>query len=533
MNGFSKFLKGQTALELAIFGAVFTFVFAAMIRSAVNNNFTQAENLKAMRLALQKSFESSTSSFDNNAGDISRATASLLFIEDRTSPDANKFGSLQRTPYLVSSTATFSRTLFKPMDYGDIEDIPIFDVFVNGHHFTFTTAAFKEVDISTDPGGFGPGNTPRWSPTCNGIGAGCQRLYKIVVNGEATLNASDPDTTDPSYCSVDPCQCAGSGGNACTYTCKVEFANCLGIPPPTGPGDIAWVTPPPYPGQCFNPPGFIPPFYDSTDEQYGQCIQACKDSFDACINAIPNFTLTTNERFDLNWDGSVDVAAPERPQFSWQWTMFYANTVDINLQEGKNSYADVDGDRREEQILEMYDNTGRHYTTFDVNQNRRNQGLRSPIHRVRVIDQQDGDVDLTETPGKPQGGLRDDMQMFTYTRDGTYLRVLEGRLVDPTTNKFVRSVQKRDQVDIIQRSFQMSTDTGRFCGNGSGAWWDVADHAPNTTLNPDVEACNNCFDAANIYKTCFDETSLLLWIRSRIEDRRGRHWITDVSGPVQ
>ena len=532
--------KAQTAMELAVFGSIFVFILGAMIRASVNNSFTQNEYLRALRLAMQRSFESSTSSFDDNTGDMSRATASLAFIEDRTSPDANKYGSLTRNPYVVSVSASFSKNLFKTMDYGDKPDLPIEDMFINGQHFTFSIAGYRWYIVAqsnsqpnaakyTDPLGtsvwvpippnspFGPGVSD-WSNGCGKLGAasadgGCRRFYVLVANGRTAVSSSEPSSTQPAFCSADPCQCAGG---SCDTTCQNRKNNCEAGCPPAG------------------------------DLYRATCLFGCQLGMAVCVQYNPNNDLTAAQRFDLNRDGIVDVTDPGlRSLFSWQWNTVYANTIEINLEVGDNTTVDVDGDLKEEHILEMIDNAGRIYKPDDEANGKRKAKIKAPIRAVKVLDFNQGDFDMSDPPGQadppvgpgplnpppPRSGLKEEMIMYTYTREGTYLQIREGKLFNPESETTVRSWQKRDQVDVIERQIQLSTDTGRFCENDPG--WEqnpVKRHTgrPSAT-NPAVEACNDCYSAANIYKTCFDETSLMLYVRSRIQDRRGRHWITDVS----
>jgi len=83
--------------------------------------------------------------------------------------------------------------------------------------------------------------------------------------------------------------------------------------------------------------------------------------------------------------------------------------------------------------------------------------------------------------------------------------------------KFVRSVNRKDQVDLVERKIQLSNDTGRMC-NGP---------APV----PPVEACDDCF-GSNFANTCFDHGSKILYVRSRILGQHGHFWKTDASGQL-
>lgn len=212
--------------------------------------------------------------------------------------------------------------------------------------------------------------------------------------------------------------------------------------------------------------------------------------------------LSADERFDLDRDGVSDVPILEREHFSWQWyALDAARDVIVDPDVGnKNTFVDVDGDLKEELI----------------------------ISRNQIMDYQSGDIDTTlgtsdsgDTPG-----LTDDMQMYTFVQDGTYLLIEEGKLYGDS-RQFVRMAQRNDHVDIIQRVIQLSNDTGNFCKegepspNGSGRW---------TSIKNPVEVCSdNCFSKDNITRTCMDVARLLIFVRSRVWDKHGRKYITDRS----
>ena len=44
-----KYLRAQTALELAVFGAILIFVVGVIIRQALSSAYMQNQNLRAMR----------------------------------------------------------------------------------------------------------------------------------------------------------------------------------------------------------------------------------------------------------------------------------------------------------------------------------------------------------------------------------------------------------------------------------------------------------------------------------------------------
>lgn len=442
-KNFSLQTKAQTVVELAVFGAILTFILGIMIRQSLSFNYAQSQNFKAMRLAMAESFKTA------EAGHASRNSATLVFIEDRISAEIGKYGALTRTPAFAAASATFSKNLSLPVDYPpptamcqgknpppeceSEKDLPLLDMFINGKHFTFAQSGFREYDLwsssSPHPQTY---SDARWQQDWNQPNCPNNRtLYTVVPNfsGEGLENNWDP--------------------------------NCA---------------------ECF----------------------------------------------DLDRDGIVDVPPADRATFTWQWQKVCprAGAGGINLQKNSHVRLDVDGDMKEETILQMVDENGVVYTPQEAPRKGNHR-----IRIVRVLDDQAADIDNTWSKnsalndGKLRPGLRDDLQIYTYTQQGTYLLLEEGKDVTspPSGNQTVVSTQKRNNADIIQRMIQLSNDTGRFCKNGS----------PNAQENTDVEVCGtnaDCFTPQNVYRTCFATDTLILYVRSRIADLRGRKWITDL-GP--
>lgn len=216
----------------------------------------------------------------------------------------------------------------------------------------------------------------------------------------------------------------------------------------------------------------------------------------------------TRGGFDFDFDGTEDVtpgsaftatygSGTSNMAFMWQWRSVAA----LGEKLPQDNPIDVDGDFHEEQILDSGGSGGR-------------------ITWVKVIDRQDGDLNFTIDDRQPDAkvGLQEEAQMFSFTRAGTYFRIEEGKLFGPH-NQYIRNMNRNDHVDIVQRTFQLSNNTGRFC-DGSSPRSPFDDGA-----NP-VEACNNCFSPANIQKTCLDVPSLKLFVRSRVLNEGGRSWFT-------
>lgn len=330
------------------------------------------------------------------------------------------------------------QTGFLPPGCDSQKDLPIMDMFINGKHFTFTMAGFREYNLTQGSPSPYPEiySQDQWDADWNQPLVGCANmrvLYAVVPNfsGEGIENTWKP--------------------------------NC---------------------GKCF----------------------------------------------DLDRDGTIDVLTPaEQADFEWQWQETCATTgfgpAGINLAKNQHVRLDVDGDLKEETILQMVDEDGVQYTPFEEGRKGNHR-----VIKVRVLDDQAGDIDNTwsKNPatngGKHRPGLRDELQIYTYTQEGTYLLLEEGKDVIPNNlsgNQGTVSTQKRNNADIIQRMIQLSNHTGRFCQGG----------LPNTMENPDVEVCatnEECFNPQNIYQTCFAVDTLMLYVRSRIGDLRGRKWITDL-----
>jgi hypothetical protein len=234
--------------------------------------------------------------------------------------------------------------------------------------------------------------------------------------------------------------------------------------------------------------------------------------------------------------GVNDAATCMRCDIAWQWAATAAipgsNGVYIDTSNGQYPSYDTNGSLKEQTIYAISQDSLGNVT-------------------VSYMDPAQADVDPTwdiNTCG-PKPGLQNGAVIYTLTQDGTYLQILEGKLYNPETGQVVRSVNKKDSVDVIERTFQLSNNTGHFC-NGTtpivnSAATPIYGLAPNEP-NP-VEACvglgstGDCYtgttniggkNVQNMKLTCFDTTSNMLFIRSRLQDLRGRFWITNASGQL-
>jgi len=489
---------GQSAVELAVFGAVLIFLVGSIIRYTLSTSYQQDMSLKAMRMAMRQSYRHSSGVVQNPGGtdgDASRNSASVVLIEDRLTPDSGRHMAKDRFPIVLSGSGTHSRNLFIPVEYTDENhkewwSLPMFDMYVNGVHFVFSTAGFKrqllgklvnDQDVAVNPNLTVGDVHPDWDPECaHLIGnqsrkTGCRRLFRRIVNQR--------------------------GGG------KKKFCWQDGTGPKGG-------------GYCGN------------------------------FN-----NLSAEERFDLDRSGKVqtagfgtgafraahvDVLSTEREEFGWQWFLVYAFKRDKNntftITKGQNistttqvnNVVDVDGDLKEETILDPI--IANHRGVMTV---------------ARVLDYQEGDIDFTaqEYDNKPAPGLTNNIQMYSFVKDGegeegTYLLMEEGRLFESAGDdkQYIRSTQKKDQVDLIMREIQLHNNTGAFCKSDNVTPQTNAHNYPNP-----VEVCSptrsGCFTTDNVDKICMFTGDLaanppeypMIFVRTRVQSKQGRKWITDTS----
>ena len=504
-NFFKNRRSAQSAAELAIFGAMLVFIIGLILRAGMASTQSMNGQLKALRLALSESYRTAEGYYHKDSvpgkwkPSGARNFSSFLLVEDRISVDAaGRFSSMDRIPFTAVSGGTFSRNILYPMEYGENDQIPLTDVIINGQRFPFTRAAFSEDILANNDGtrypgipecdrglGSPPGQGPRcWATECftdGGTPHGCTIMYKNVGN----------------------------------YKASKEWCNGTTIP--------------------------------------------CSVNMDADHRFNLNLNEIVNEiDFDVLDAPPLPSGKPTRPEFTWQWVMVAGVSSKVNPDllpgyfapwllggvqgiryckpsekncEAVNTELDTDGDFKEEQVFG---------TTLDNN---------GTIVRVRTLDGQRGDIDLTwdDRDNKKAGriityGLLPDVEMLSFTENGTWLRIHEGELLTVTTGQFVRSVTRKEHVDVIQRVFKLRSDTGRFCdASGNPTNWAVTPGLSNPMPLPKndsafknpVEICNDCFNTSGsrMQKTCMDQANAVLFVRSRVQDLRGRKWVTRVGPP--
>ena len=575
--------SGQAAAELAVFGAILIFILGAIVSAAVGNSYTQNEGFKAMRMAMLASWKGS------QVGSTARNNASILFVEDRLSPDSSKYGDTDRTPYVSMGSGTFSYELLYPIDPAEVPAmLPIMDVYINGQHFPLTTANYlQNVTI------------PR--PTkeqCDAYPAGscaqnqCMRNYREWVGSSAggVLYESELENIVPVTPNIQATTTAENNADAIFKELAREGVitnviwngissyGTVSVPASTS-AYSTWVNTfttwydKQFPGKDQSAQiSKIENLLQSNQLQYklfytqmvngmAQFTQTpptcsshpCKDkelSSDLVLTDAygnPHSNSTGDMMYDLRRSGKYDLTdtsfvpyggTPDlRPNMIWEWAATAGTTAEmIGLDVDNNQYPQYDIDGRLKTV-----------TIYGISQNP------DGTPNVTYEDFQAGDIDATWDANScgPKPGLQSNTQVYTFTKDGTYLLIKEGGLFNPQTGQFVRSANKRDTIDIIQRQIQLSNNTGRFCDGNTpkscvgGSMIKGIPYCSSADANP-VEVCvgqgavdaqgnaESCFSSqTNIKSTCYDGNSNILFIRSRIEDRRGHFWLTNTSGQLQ
>ena len=546
--------KGQASLEVAVFGAIIIFLIGMIIRTTISTQYAQNQNYKAMRVALSKSLESA------KAGKTERNTAAVLYIEDRLVPDFNKFGSLERTPFTAQGSASMTNMLFYPIDEVDVNNsIAKLDVFINGQYYPFTTYALRAKVLIPPPG------------------------RKISYTGSPKADVPSPEHYKGwNY----RCKCTTTGGDTPTETCYACPIFYEIIPN----GTPKYCTP-------------DPQIYGTMDGNTVHLFTTALGCGGVLDNAIERFDLNRNDIAEDDPRSCPNVAIEQLitqaqqhaacwQQMSWQWNGENGTVGANNQGTGISSLInadtsvypsfDVDADRKEETIYglnrlnfklsnpeDSLGATTSNIQTLDMQRDVHDQIAQGKLIRptllddlktlqfegiitdVMVLDNQDGDIDLTHD-NSSQGtarGLQSETAIYTRIRQasgdstdqGTYFLVKDGKAYNPENGTYVRSVNKRDQIDLVERHVLLSNDTRRFCRDGVApqciaGLGQAPDHC-DVAVNP-VEVCvsdpepgvrSGCFAENNISRTCLDTASKMLYVRSRIVNRGGHKWLTDAT----
>ncbi len=544
---------GQAVIEIAIFGAMLIFLIGTIIRTHLSYSFNLNHQVRAMKVAMQQSYTSSVGSNPNS----SHNSASVLFIEDRLSPDLNKFNTIDRAPFIAFGAGTMTNRLQYPVDYGEVQDnLPIMDVFVNGQHFPLTTANYVfRIIYPSNPADSSGAQCPNdyiggitdhglefyrclrqeheWDTTNN-----YPLFYSLAVNGTIQYKPTDPAT------SFDLLR--NNWDTSLVITPTGQLVNTDDVPGCPSNDDLckafAWQWQPiPATAQVFRGENKINgvnfglknsdgsrnyPSVDTNGSLKEQTIYKVSQKPYSELNAI--LSSNTYAPYVINPpDGSFYSDAGK-----WH-PLILGQTLDNYIASLPAPPPPAQAPVNAEQLLKLTDEP------CIANVPPTPGGCQSSnITGVVILDPQAGDLDNSYDPKYskgPQPGIMQEMSMYSWVtppvpgKQGTYLWIKEGKLYNPETNQVVRSVSSKDHVDLISRSIRLSNNTQRFCRlNSSGAYERVPFlDTHNLEPNP-VQACGDC-NGANNTVTCFDPPTRILFIRTMLGDTSKRKWFTDVT----
>ncbi len=503
--------SAQSIIELSILGAALLGILGMLLRYSSSLAQAQASQLKAMREALKMSAAEGLV-FNGNGNPslpANRKTASVLWIEDvPTLEGGEKYGAASLTPTVSFATGTMTNLLQYPLVYGDANSIPIMDVFVNGQHFSFTTFAYKNKAnfLKTVPATWNPGGGWEYAwdeAVCNSSSG--QRVNKCL-----TMFPKPRENTPP---------WGFAGGNTPAFWTKISRTDKR---------------------FCYGP--------NDPPDHY-------------CMHATPGWAdQDFEERFRLDPVNGQIVPQHLRQYLQWQWFPVWGNHFAIDFYNSTDSLLnlDVDFDGHEELITNIeeravfgcgdnvVDNecrvTAQNYWSdrtmsddydFWTNDSSHcchngwnNYGNYFRVYKVHYIDYQDGDINMAyntidKLQGKPKPGFTSaKASVKTYaTGDLDVSQLAQG---SQTTNI---STQKKDTINIIEREIQLSNDTGRFypacSSNGTNCPPGGPVYAACTGTTP-----NCCYEGSNKYRTCFNRSSRILYVRSLAGAKIGHKYKT-------
>ncbi len=530
---------GQAIMEIAIFGAIVIFLMGVLLRTHLNTTQNQDHQVKAMKLALQQSNKNSLGI--GKAANSSRDSASVLFIEDRLSPDFNKFNTIDRGPFIAQGSGTMSNRLEYPVDFvtygneplGEVGyNLPIMDIFINGQHFPLTTAAYVfrilyqiSESCPNDTTGLtlekGPEHFRCWRQQAETDVSGNHTFYGMTVNGTAQY---DPAASNATYDLLRNNNSKIPVGGIGRFDDDVP--GCPGTRPICN--SFAWQ----WRGILATPDVFSKEVPTTNPD-----------------NVILGFGSKDSPSYPV-----VDTSGSLKEQ-----SLYAVSDIDLSAIKGDAILMpyQINGNPHLLSLTQTLINDGPSLKSllapngynFANNINLPNPnplGITTnptgTITAVVVLDSQLGDLDQSydakSSTGPPPGLMRE-AEIYSEVRPGTYLQIKEGKLYNPETQAVVRSVSSKDHTDLISRSFQLSNNTGRFCmivsqstdgprteGNGYYRPAQLIDQ--DGEENP-VKACSDGCWGENTNKTCYSPSTRILYVRTLVGERNTRKWFTNVT----
>lgn len=536
------FEKAQSIIELSILGAALLGILALMIRYSTGLSQGQATQLKAMRVAMRMSAEEGLSigspvepeygsrATDNTKKQGHRKSAAVLWIEDvPTIEGGEKYGATSVTPMISFGSATLTNTLQYPLRYGDPSQLPYMDIFVNGKHFSFTTFGYRYYHYDPKDGGclIPP---DQYRPRC---------LWTVPLpSGGAWWFSDEPrpvawtqiPRTDPNFCYAqnDPpdhnCGLASWDGHY-DERFRLDPFNPQPVTDIALRKKLQWQWFPillnnaviDYLGKNGGPRLDVDVDYDGHEETIINFHQRTPEDSNelayvpgGCRAGYYNYKESTGEATtedEKPWvDPQSDACKDSEEFFGGGWVGGGAWVVDSEA-----------GD------LAMT------YNTIDKLRGKPKPGFNQA--KGRIITKDKGELDIAQQP--------------------------------VGTNTEYRSKQTKDTVHIVEREIQLSNNIGRFDRDGqisfAGHWYmncisggpgfpvcyrfdgDLNGYSNSVSNENDAvevtcstaqgatESC--CYSSLNKYRTCFDRTSLVLYVRSILEGKVGHKYKTNTPVP--
>ncbi len=507
--------RAQAVLELAIFGAILIFLIGSLIQQGASASYQQNFQLQSMRRALLKSYQTSYGlTTDPHKGRIitkdgnsSRNNASFLILEDRLSPAVTRYGVLDRQPIMIMGGGSMTNRLYNISDWDQLkDDIPVMDMKINGQAFKFKNAATIVYRVKRHADGsvemFRISNVG-WEQYMN-LWMTLRHVDDYLMNNKSEALKEMEEGLRYRDCSE-----ASSGS------------------PFTPPGDVntarvqrEWNSWHHY------------ALYASIQKN----VASATDTSDKTSWAF----VTANGNGDTNLPRSPGWTLPQGVNAGlviWKWRVVSPEDAmsEIDWDKGEFPGFDIDGDMQEEVVY--------HITKYNPGGNKNSNGTCNgdQIYDLGVMDYSIGEMNSgSNTPISPEDevGVKRDTHIYSITENGTAMEVREGATF-VGSQKLTTSFANKRQYDIISRAVQLNRNMvceNTLCNPSYKGFSDdpavqnelVRCDSSQITSN-NVASC--CAEMNAINLTCFDMTNKRLYVRSRIRDRRGRIWVTEVHAP--
>lgn len=549
----------QSIIELSLLGAALLGILGLLVRYATGLSDAQNTQLQAMRQAMSLSalegMDLGSWATPSGNGDYlswtsnraykqgHRKTATVLWINDKpTIEGGEKYGSSSVTPNMAFGSATFSTMLQYPLRYGDPSQLPFFDIYINGQHFSFTTFGYRYVHFRENAG-FCSNPAPNGNKLPQ-----CLTAVPIANSTLSPVNMwwySDPrpvawtkiPRSDVRFCygDNDPSwhQCKHAWDEA-NYDHRFRLDPINGDPVPVAQRHaMQWQW---YPvvlnnaginffGENGDPQTTLDVDYDGHEETILHYWQEPPDNPSEegyvppgleCSAGFSGFNFDGTQR--ENVDGTKPLVLPN-------------DDPDIN-NSCNHSYRDHAGSWTGGGAWVVDTEAGDLAMTYNTVDKRRHELQQATLPK----------------PGFNQGKAK----ILTMTEGE--LKIEQQNL--GTQGQYI-SRQKKNTVHVIEREIQLSNNTGRFDRSSQGVPYNKAcidsssdkcyrfdgdlDANPNDTSEPSHEndavaiSCSggNCTPAQgtdcfgiNKYKTCFDVDKKILYVRSLLSSRIGHRYKT-------